>query len=317
MRTFYRGPVPALETLFRNAFLIYNPFAGKLRRKPHLVEQALSLLTQAGHTVHAAPTTGPDTGGDMARACIARGADLIVAAGGDGTINEIANGVVGSHVPLMVLPGGTANVLATEIGVGGKVKKAVKRMDLLEPRRIAVGQFTGPSGQSRYFLLMAGVGLDAHIVHTLSPWLKSKLGKAAYWVGGFGSAVRVLPQFDVKVNGNGSTSRASFALASRVRNYGGDLEIARTIRLDEPEFELITFEGGIALRYLKYFYGVLTNRLEGMKGVTISRATALEFDGRSDVLVQLDGEAAGPAPARIEIVPDALTLMVPKTYGRE
>lgn len=272
-------------------------------------------MTQAGHTVHPATTTGPHTGGEIARECVARGADLIVAAGGDGTINEIAAGVIGTQVPLMVLPGGTANVLATEIGVGGKVKKAVKRMAMLERRRIAVGKISRRDGASRYFLLMAGIGFDAYIVHTLSPWLKARLGKVAYWVGGFGNAFRFLPQFEVR--SNGFRRRASFALASRVRNYGGDLEIARSIRLDDPEFELVTFEGGFSLFYLKYFVGVLTNRLDRMSGVSIRRVKELEIEAPSDVLVQLDGEAAGPAPAKIEIVPDALTLMVPRTYGRD
>lgn len=272
-------------------------------------------MTQAGHTVHPATTTGPHTGGEIARECIARGADLIVAAGGDGTINEIAAGVIGTQVPLMVLPGGTANVLATEIGVGGKVKKAVKRMAMLERRRIAVGRISRPGAPSRHFLLMAGIGFDAYIVHTLNPWLKERLGKAAYWVGGFGSALRFLPQFEVR--SNGYQRRVSFALASRVRNYGGDLEIAKSIRLDDPEFELVTFEGGFALFYLKYFVGVLTNRLERMSGVGVRRVRELEIQAGDDVLVQLDGEAAGPAPAKVEIVPDALTLMVPRTYGRD
>jgi diacylglycerol kinase (ATP) len=281
-----------------------------------LVEQALSLMTQRGHRVHPAPTTGPDTAADIARECIARGADLIVAAGGDGTINEVANGVVGSAIPMMVLPGGTANVLAMEIGVGGKVKKAVKRMHLLEPRRIPCGRLTTASGEQRYFLLMAGAGLDAHIVHTLSPWLKARLGKLAYWVGGFGSVMRVLPQFDVRVNGH--HWRSSFTLASRVRNYGGDLEIARSIRIDEPAFELIIFEGRLAFAYLRYFYGVVANQLERMKGVTVTKATAIEFQNPDgEALVQIDGEPLGPLPVRVELVPDALTLMIPSTYGRD
>jgi diacylglycerol kinase family enzyme len=115
---------------------------------------------------------------------------------------------------------------------------------------------------------------------------------------------------------NGSRHRASFALASRVRNYGGDLEIARSIRLDEPEFELVTFEGNLAVWYLKYFYGVLANKLTGMQGVTITRAREIELSGaRGEVLVQIDGEPFGPLPAKVELVPDALTLMIPSTYG--
>lgn len=279
------------------------------------MEQALTLFTQGGHTIHPAPTTGPNTAADIAQECIRRGTDLIVAAGGDGTINEVANGVVGSNVPMMILPGGTANVLAMETGIGGKVKKAVKRMGDLEARRIAVGKFTGANGHSRYFLLMAGIGLDAQIVHTLSPAMKARMGKLAYWVGGFSSVARILPEFDVRVNG--SQWRASFALASRVRNYGGDLEIARSIRLDQPEFELIIFEGSLAVWYLKYFYGVLTNRLEGMKGVTVTRAKTIELNhAKGESLAQIDGEPAGPLPATLQIVPDALTLLVPQNYGK-
>ncbi len=305
----------ALLARFRNAFLIYNPSAGTLRRKPELVKRAAFLLKEAGHTVHLTPTTGPGEAPAIARQCIARHADVIIVAGGDGTINEVANGIVGTDVPLMILPGGTANVLATEIGITNNLENAVRQMDQLQPMRIAVGRFWGPNGQSRYFLMMAGIGLDADIVHRLSPSLKASLGKLAYWAGGFGSVFRVLPQFELK--GDSWRYGSSFGLVCRVRNYGGDLEIARTIRLDEPSFELVAFEGDLAFRYLKYLWGVVTNSLTGMRGVLIRRATDVEVIGGSDVLVQLDGEPAGPIPARIELVPDALTLMVPASYGRK
>lgn len=304
-----------LGALYRNAFLIYNPWAGKLRKKPYLIEQATNLLIQAGHHVHPAPTTGPDTAADIARECIVRGADLIIAAGGDGTINEVANGVIGSQIPLMVLPGGTANVLAMETGIGKKLRRAVQHMDQLEPRRIPVGRFTDAAQEQRYFLLMAGIGLDAQIVHTLNPAIKARLGKLAYWAGGFGSTFRRLPEFQIQING--VTRVASFALASRVRNYGGDLEIARSVRLDQPEFEVVLFEGSLALWYLKYFLGVLTHQLKGMKGVSILKTTRMELTQyKGTALAQIDGEAVGPLPAKIELVPDALTLLIPKNYGR-
>jgi diacylglycerol kinase family enzyme len=158
---------------------------------------------------------------------------------------------------------------------------------------------------------MAGAGLDAYIVHTLNPWLKERFGKAAYWIGGFWSLLRVLPEFQVE-NGE-RVYRASFALASRVRNYGGDLEIARTIRLDDPEFEVVLFEGWLALAYLKYFYGIATNRLRGMHGVHIFRTGRLRMTG--DALAHIDGEPMGPLPVELEIVPDALTLLMPPEYG--
>ena len=102
---------------YQNAFLIYNPNAGKLNRKrDDLLQRTIDALTLDGHRVTAVATTGPRTAGAIARECIDKGADLILAAGGDGTINEVANGMVGSTTPLGILPAGTANVLAVELG---------------------------------------------------------------------------------------------------------------------------------------------------------------------------------------------------------
>jgi len=107
-----------------------------------------------------APTTGPHTAGAIAREQIGRGADLILVAGGDGTINEAAEGTIGSTVPLGILPCGTANVLAVEAGIGLDPWRAARHLHELKPRRIAVGHVVCEEGRvSRHFLLMAGAGL--------------------------------------------------------------------------------------------------------------------------------------------------------------
>ena len=143
----------------------------------------MEILNQEGHNVTAAPTTGPNTAGAMARAQIAGGADLIVVAGGDGTINETAEGMIGSEVPLGVLPAGTANVLATEMKLGGNLERVARRLGELRPRRISLGYIACDGGKvSRHFLMMAGVGLDAHVVSQVNPALKARTGKFAYWV---------------------------------------------------------------------------------------------------------------------------------------
>jgi diacylglycerol kinase family enzyme len=123
-----------------------------------------------------------------------------------------------------------------------------------------------------------------------------------------------LPEFTVEVEGR--DFRASFALASRVRNYGGDLELAPTISLLDDEFELVLFEGESSLRYLKYMCGAIIRRLPGMLGVTILRTRKATFSttAESGIHLQLDGEYAGLAPARVEIVPNALTLLVPSGF---
>lgn len=183
------------------------------------------------------------------------------------------------------------------------------------PERIAVGALRNdPQADPRYFMLMAGIGLDADIVYNLDSNLKNSLGKIAYWLAGFSQLGRRIPEFTVTVNGR--SCRASFALASRVRNYGGDLEIARTISLLDDDLELVLFSGESSFAYLKYMLGVATGRLNGMRGVTILRTSSLTCSSPADsrVLIQVDGEHAGELPFEIDIVPRALTLLVPPDF---
>ena len=263
-----------------------------------------------------APTTGPGTAGAIARASIGRGADLVIAAGGDGTINEVLEGMVHSAVPLAILPGGTANVLATEMKLGTNVERVVERLPEFQPRRISVGHLSCEGGRvSRHFLLMAGIGLDAHIVYRVSAALKARSGKLAYLVAGVGMMGRRLPQLEAEIGGG--RLPCSFALVSKVRNYGGDFEIARNVTLLDDEFEVVLFEGPSSLSFVKYVVGMAVNRLSEMKGVTILRAKRVVVSNleRGRAFAQIDGEFAGNLPAEVRIVPEALTLLVPGEYG--
>jgi len=283
-----------------------------------LIERAAAILGGSGHDVTIAPTTGPRTAGPIAREYVAGGAELVVGAGGDGTINEIAEGLAHSSVPLAVLPGGTANVLAVETRVGKGLERAAARMKELRARRISIGHLTCDGGRvSRHFLLMAGIGLDAHIVYRVNAALKARAGKLAYWLAGWSLVGRTLPEFDIEVDGK--ILRCSFALVSKVRNYGGDFTIARNVSLLDDRFEVVLFEGRSTFRYIKYFAGLALNRVAGMKGVTVMTATRVVASSPSDsrVYVQVDGEYAGRLPAEIRIVPDALTLMLPEGYGEK
>jgi len=298
--------------------VIYNPRAGKLGRNGHgPLERAVEILRRDGHRVSLAPTTGPQMAGALAREQVQRGADLVLAAGGDGTINEVAEGLIGSDVPLGILPAGTANVLATEMKLGSRLEPVAARLGRCQPFRIPVGHVSSQDGAvSRHFLLMAGIGLDAHIVYRVSAPLKSATGKFAYWVAGWSLLGRRLAEFAVEMNGTRRT--CSFALVSKVRNYGGDFEIARDVSLFDDRFEVVLFEGRSTLPYVKYFGGLMLNRLAGMKGVTVERAQCLRILAPEDrrVYLQIDGESAGQLPAEIRIVPDALTLLVPPEYAR-
>src|SRR5579884_2303487 len=132
------------------------------------------------------------------------------------------------------------------------------------PRRVSTGRLQLSSGAPRSFLCMAGAGLDAEIVSRLNLDLKAAAGKLAYYVAGFSHVFRPLREFEVLVDGRGF--EASFALISRVRNYGGDLEIARGASLLSDDFEVVLFRGTASLRYLRYLLGVALGRAHRMSG---------------------------------------------------
>jgi diacylglycerol kinase (ATP) len=242
---------------------------------------------------------------------VREGADLILVLGGDGTINETVNGMFGSDAVLGVLPGGTANVLAMELGLGSRLEPAIDRLSGCSPKRVSLGRLCQSGQPGRHFLMMAGAGFDAQVVCDLSPGLKKRAGKLAYWVAGFSQIVKRVGQLETRIDGN--TYPCGFALMSRVRNYGGDLELASGASLLSNEFETVMFEGSNPLRYAFYMLAVAVKQVQKMPGVHTVRATLVELLG--DAPIQIDGEYLGRSPATIEIVPDALTILVPESYG--
>lgn len=294
-----------------NSYLIYNPAAGKVQRDPSLIPRVEAALKAGGEAVHSLPTSGPGDATQLGKRCAAEGARRAYVVGGDGTINEVINGLVGSGVELCPLPGGTANCLAVETGIGTDLVRAARNAAKFSAKRIALGLCRRPSGEERYFVAMAGAGVDAQIVRDVKPGVKRKLGKAAYWLAGFGSFFNTLPELRVKTEDQ--EAQVSFALASRVRNYGGDLEIAKNVRLDEPYFETVLFEGKYALGYGLYLLGVMTNTHRGMRGVHVNRTQRLSLEAVNGhpIYVQLDGEAFGELPAQLEVRENALTLVAP------
>ena len=299
---------------YQNTVLIYNPVAGRLRGAgERKIQCAAAALKSHGMRVKTVATSAPGAATALAKRAVDDGADLILAAGGDGTINEAANGVIGTAVPFGILPGGTANVLSMELGFGTKLDRAVNALTQCAPQRIAVGRLTNDLG-SRYFLMMAGAGLDAEIVYSISARLKESWGKLAYWMATSARLTRNLPEFEVRANGR--ELRCGFALASRVKNYGGDLSIATGASLMDDNFELVSFRGRSPLRYMAYFLGVATRTLPRFRGITIERCRKLTLAAPEDsrIYVQVDGEFAGHLPATLEIVPDALTLMIPADF---
>ena len=161
---------------------------------------------------------------------------------------------------------------------------------------------------------MAGIGFDARIVHGGDLRLKDRIGKLAYWGGALGQLGARLEEFDVEIDG--ATRRCTFALVTRVRNYGGDFDLARGASLFSDTFEVVLFEGRSAIRYPFYFLAILAGLSSKMKGLSFLRATRVAVSPcpGETVHVQVDGEYAGLIPASFEIVPAAVRLLLPRSF---
>jgi len=177
--------------------LIYNPVAGrKPEKRERQIREAAETLTAVSIDLTLAATTGPGDATNLARRAVAEGAELVIACGGDGTVNEVLNGLVPGNAILGIFPGGTANIIGKELRLPHHPVRAARQLPKWKPRRIALGQASwrdadNPPGIARrYFISVAGIGFDAYIIHKLAWSFKISWGVAAYVVEAIRQALR-------------------------------------------------------------------------------------------------------------------------------
>ena len=299
----------------RNAVIIHNPLAGRRRgRRAQQLDAARRILAEASIEAELRATTRPGAAIALARQAVEQARQLVIVCGGDGTVNEAVNGLAGSEVPLAVLPAGTANVLAKELGIPWNIPRAARLIAHGTLRRIALGVATPLPGREtrRYFLCVAGAGTDGVMVYSLNPALKLRTGILAYWLEGLRQVFRYdFPTF--RVTAAGRTLEATLVVIGRTKHYGGPFRITTEADLFENEFELAAYTSRSVLRYLSYLPVVWLGR---MRDVHFWKATSLCCEPLDDpkIYAQVDGEPAGRLPMEFSIVADALTVVVP---GRE
>jgi diacylglycerol kinase (ATP) len=285
--------------------LIYNPGSGRRRDRRQAVSEMVELLRGRGLTVDARATGGPGDATRLSRDALAAGADLVVVHGGDGTVNEAMQPLVGGSTPLAVWPGGTANVLMRELGLPRDPERVADMIATGRTQHVAVGR----AGE-RYFLLMAGVGLDAALVRVVNPALKRLAGQGAFWFAAFQQFVRWEPRrFLVEVEGQ--RHAATFALLANAACYAGAMRIAPQASLASDHLDLCLIDWTDRRRFVRHARAGFTGTLAGLPGVAylqVRRATAL---GNDAVSVQVDGELLGQLPMTFACVPAALSLVVP------
>jgi diacylglycerol kinase (ATP) len=289
--------------------LIYNPNAGRGgARRARAVADFCNYLEARGMSVEALSTRAPNDATRLAQRAVMEGAKQVVVSGGDGTLNEALQGLMGSDVPLGIWACGTANVLARELKLPFGVKQAAETVARGDTERVYIGSaMVEETGERRYFFLMAGIGLDASIVQQVRPGLKRRVGKGAFWVSGLTHLARWKPiTFEVEVDGQ--TFPATFAAVGKSSRYGGDLAITPRARLDKAEFEICLINSHSRLRYLQLLSRAMRGGVRSDTGA-IRYFSATRARAVGEALVQVDGELLGALPMTFEIAPFPINII--------
>lgn len=274
--------------------LIYNPTAGwrRARRLARLLER----LAAAGLTVTVLRTTQRGDAESFARRASAdTGTRAVIVAGGDGTINEAINGLAGAPVALGLVPLGTANVLAHELGIGSSIRGAARALADGRERAIGLGTVN-----SRHFTMMAGAGFDAHVVDRVDPRWKRRLGKGAYVLAGWRAFLAYRPR-RYRVTVDGAAFEAASVVCCNGRFYGGRFVLAPDARLDDGRLHVVLFQRTGRLAVLRYAAAMalgMIPRLDDVRIVPGRRVTIAAADGDAEP-VQADGDIVAHLPVTV------------------
>lgn len=295
----------------RRAILISNPKTGRYgARRPPQLKAICDYLRAHDLEVEFVSTAGPGDATRIAAGIRDQDFNEVIVAGGDGTINEVLQGLIGTGARLGILPTGTGNVLARELKLPLNSRQAAEVIARGRTQEIYAGcAINQDLGLRRYFLLMAGIGLDASVVSRVHPGLKKRIGKAAFWYSGLSQLADWQPiPFEIEVDGK--TYEATFAVIGKAAGYGGELAVTPRARIDQPEFEICVIESRSRLRYLRLLSYVMRGGIPADKqGIRFLRATCAQ--ARGNTAVQVDGELIGNLPMTFEIASQTIEVFVP------
>lgn len=304
----------------QNALMIHNPNAGNGGNgRRGLLDQARHIFSSRGIEADLAETTGPGHATEIAARAAEENRGLVIACGGDGTLNEVVNGLAahqnGHRVPLALLPGGTANILAKELNLPWDIPSAAEKLVHGEIKEIALGLATplNEPDKKKYFLSVAGAGPDGMIVYSIDLELKARVGILAYWWEGAREVFRYkFPHF--RISGGGQTLNGSLVVIGRTKNYGGPFKITDQADLYTDQFEVLGLTTQSGLRYLSYLPSLWMGKLRGTEGVHFYKTDRVLCEplDENPVYAQVDGEPLARLPVEFKIVPRALKLLVPR-----
>ena len=292
------------------ARLVINP---KARQGGIDLERVISRLRERDWDVDSVETGGPGEAIDLARSAAAEGCQVVVACGGDGTINEVVNGLAGSEAALGVIPLGTANVWAVEMGIPRQPIEAADALADGRIRRVDLGQ-----AGDRYFLLMTGIGLDAEVVKAVPPALKKRFGIAAFFI----HAVHKLIGFRgeraiILIDGIPYRRWLRLAVISNTRLYGGMFTMTHQALIDDGLLDVVIFSNRNGLiGTARQFVRLLLRRPDTKAGYDYLQGRSIRIWTRHRLSVQVDGELYCETPITVRVEPLSLKVLLPHPLPR-
>lgn len=311
----------------RKATILFNPNSGrKGKSRDRELDIAIGVIQHAGVHTDLTVCRSSQEATIHARYAVAGGSDTVFACGGDGTLHDVIQELAGTPVALAILPFGTANALAHDLGLPSRPSEAARVAVHGELRRIPLGRveyedFQGKPA-ARYFTVAAGIGIDAHLFYKLTADLKNRSGMAAYYLKAWQLwATHRMRRFEAEYsNGSGhkQTALLTELLAVRIRFFGNILrELVPGAHLDFPELRTVMCRTDSRNAYLQYVAGALLGWRRKISGIDLVSCSEIAChlpqggDAADRVYVEADGELLGRLPARMTVQPDALSLVVP------
>jgi diacylglycerol kinase (ATP) len=242
----------------------------------------------------------------MARRGIEEGFEKIVAAGGDGTVNEVVNGLAGTSATLGLLPIGTMNVFATELGLPTHDLELC--WDIIQAGTTRAVDL--PKANQKFFVQLAGVGLDAQVVKETSNQLKRSFGPVSYLISAVQIAARKPPRLFIQSE-DATIDEGSFVLVGNGRLYGGPFPFFKHAVIDDGLLDVIVFKRLGYLEIIKYLQDVIFSSDIRVPEIEYFQTRRLRVESEEAVPVELDGELVGNCPVEFSLSERSLRVLAP------
>ena len=321
------------------AELIYNPRGGQVVVR-HALEAVVSFLTRNGWRVTYRETARPEEATQLARSAVRNGAEVVIAAGGDGTVSEVASGLVHTDTALGVLPVGTSNSWALQVGIPAlnplwptsRIAKVVADIEervnfsmpgsyyrrvLLDAAQVLVERHTVAVDvgevASRYFLMWAGIGLDAAVLGSVPPMEKAALGTWAYLITALGAAGRSSsPAVKLTLDGKTLEVNTQLIVVSNIQLYGGIMAIGSRAVVNDGKLDLCIFKGDGFFTFAQHALKVFSGQHLRDPSTEYYQCREIVVESAYAMPVHVDGEPFAQTPVTIRVIPSALQVIVPE-----